>query len=163
MHERKSWFKQLLSADRISLTSPHYFKRIRIFLTCYVLLSLGLIGALLYSLEITLITLTLATAILISILLLIAFCSKKLFSSALKGGTLILRDMKHRNHITSLRSLKKVKSIRFGIFQLTTIQFKLDGIVRSGVIINSDYHIPFNTDRFLLKAIDLYKKQKANL
>lgn len=163
MHQRKMWFHQLLNAERVFLTGPNYLKRIRLFLTLFAVVTLFAVAGCYLLLGMSSLFLTISAAMIISLSFITTYCYKHLYASSVKGGTFILSDLKQRSHITSLRSLSKVRSSRIGGLQMTTFQFKLDGVVRKGMIINTDHYIPFNTDRFLKKATELYKKQKANL
>lgn len=93
----------------------------------------------------------------------IRYFSKNIQASLIKGGTLILTDLNKRSYVTSIRSIRDARSLHIGSMQLTRINYELDGMVRKAIIVNTDRFIPFNTDKFLYKAKEIYKKQKANL
>ncbi len=163
MHKKRTWFTRLLTSERISLTSPHYFKNLKTYLLVFSLLVVGSIAMILSFLGANITTLFIALTCIVLAYFSIRYFSKNIQASLIKGGTLIFTDLNHRSYVTSVRSIKAVRCFHLGSIQLTRLKYQLDGVTRKAIIVNNDNFIPFNTDKFLLKARDLYKKQKANL
>lgn len=56
-------------------------------------------------------------------------------SASLNGDTLILKNFKQEHSVTSIRSVKKITSKKFGKHIYTALQYKLDGKLRKAVLI----------------------------
>lgn len=163
MKKKRHFFGQLLASERISLTDPRQVTRIRNFILVFSLLILAqmVVVGILFGLElISLIWLGSSTLI---ALLLIRYIQKNIYSTVIKGGTLILTDLQRRSLVTSIRSVSFSRTYLLGNLELTRIRFYLDGRNRTATILNSTHYLPFKTDSFLKKAKLIYKKQKANL
>lgn len=163
MHKKRTWFNRLTASERISLTCPHYFKNLKTYLLVFSLIIVGSIALILSFLGASITTLIIALISIFLAYFIIRYFARNIQASLIKGGTLIFTDLNQRSYVTSIRSLKNVRSVHLGSIQLTRLKYQLDGITRKAIIINNDNFIPFNTDRFLLKAREIYKKQKANL
>lgn len=57
-------------------------------------------------------------------------------SASIKGDSLILKNVKNQNCVTSLRSIKKLKSKKIGGLILTSIHYKLDGSNRRALLLS---------------------------
>ena len=69
------------------------------------------------------------TAFALSVMLIVvALIRRYIVALALKGDNLIITNLKHQSTVTSIRSLKNIRSYRFGSFCLTKIVCKLDGV-----------------------------------
>ncbi len=67
-------------------------------------------------------------------LLVVALIRRYTVALAIKGDNLIITDLKRHSTVTSIRSLKTIRSYRIGSFCLTKIVFKLDGVQRKKFI-----------------------------
>ena len=84
-------------------------------------------------------------------------------STAVKGDTLILNSIKKKEScVTSLRSVKEVKTISFLGLHWTNLQYKLDGVSKKVIIFNRASSVIVRPEIAIKKAIRLSKKQKAN-
>lgn len=163
MYEKRSWFSSLMASDRIALTCPQYFKRLKTSLLIFSLLSVISIGLLISFSGLNFTTLGISMLYAFIAMFVIRYFSKNIQASLIKGGTLILTDLNKRSYVTSIRSIRDARSFHIGSMQLTRVKYELDGMLRKAIIVNTDRFIPFNTDKFLYKAKEIYKKQKANL
>lgn len=59
-----------------------------------------------------------------------------LSSASIKGDSLILKNVKNQNSVTSLRSIRKLKTQRIGGMIFTFVHYKLDGSNRRALLVS---------------------------
>lgn len=93
------------------------------------------------------------------------FFHRKIRSAAIKDGFLLMKTISGKSKVTSLRSIKNLRTRSFLGMQLTKLRYNLDGGNHTGLIItivNSNRYTPEEIIRRELHAYEEFKK-KANL
>ena len=152
----------LLSRKRVDITSKNYFSLIRgvsFALFLFVLLTnityLYISGVDFFSLSVSIGILLLFALLFINVL-------KNTSSTSIKGDTLILNNSNNKSCVTSLRSIKRVKTASILNINVTHLSYNLDGKDRKTYIFTRKTAFSYTPEKLLKKAIELSKKQKAN-
>lgn len=69
------------------------------------------------------------------------------------GDTLILKNFKQKNTVTSLRSIQSVSTKRIGQYRYVRMKYNLDGLSRKAVFVSQTCKGKINPDEFLAQAI----------
>lgn len=152
--------ERLVNRKRVDITPMNYLRRFSIHLTIYVLLSLGISGAIIVTQGLTYPALFSSVALSLSSIALWTFFRSRTKSVAVKGDTLILNSYHNHSLVTSLRSIKDVHTTRIPGVHITRLNFKLDGVNRSALVINRSWAVPSTPERMIRKAIALSKKER---
>lgn len=163
MSQEHPVFDTLESSGRIALTSPGYFNSLKKIVALSTLSILVIIVGIICLNGLNVNSIVLCSLIFLTGLICLRFLTKRVHASAIKGGTLIITNLSRKNYVTSLRSVNQVTTYHILGMQVTKLKFNLDGIERVSIIVNREGFLPFATDCVILKALELYKKQKANL
>ena len=99
---------------------------------------------------------TTVPAIMVTILL-----KKSAKATSLKGDTIIFNSLDNKSSVTSIRSIRKIRSKTALGIQWTRLSYMLDGVPRSAVILNRIANSRMNPELTLRKALEINKK-KAN-
>lgn len=153
---------RLYNRKRVSVTPRNYLKRCKLFMLLHFVFMSAVIGLLFWILGITVLSIAITLAIAFISISSFAYFAKKTKSVAVKGDTLILNSFDKRSCVTSLRSIKNVHTSSLLGIQLTRLNYKLDGLTRSTVVINRSWAVPSTPEQLIKKAIQLSKKKKAN-
>lgn len=86
---------------------------------------------------------------------------KKAKSASIKGDTLILKGLDNKNCVTTLHSVRTVKTYEVIGFQITTLRYSLDGRSHLSILLGNPPGVSITVETCLRKAIQLSKK-KAN-
>ena len=152
----------LLSRERIDLTSKNYFSMLRnISLTTFLLIILFDVMLMSYF-DISLIVQGINLVILGLVGLSLLKLLKKTSSTSIKGDTLILKNSSNMPCVTSVNSIKRIKTVSVLFIQITYLYYNLDGKNRKTYIFTRKNAYSFTPEYLLKKAIELSKKQKAN-
>lgn len=162
MNQKRLIIKLLHNRKRIDITCSNYLSNVQNTLISLFVFVLVLNGLFLMVTGIEFITLGLVVFNLLFFAFLFRRIRKSTSATAIKGDTLILNNSKKKHLVTSIRSINKIKSFSFLMFQITKFSFKLDGKNRSTVLITRVNSFSFSPEHLLRKAILLSKKQKAN-
>lgn len=147
MTRKEKFVQQLNNFERVEISSFHKKRKL---LLLAIITSLAVIHCALainlYPSTILLLTISLSLIILSKIVLTI---DKSISSAAIKGDSLILKNSQNQNCITSVKSIRKMKSKRIGRTTVTSIQFHLDGSKRKAILLsdNTGYIEPFEAIR----------------
>ena len=125
-------------------------------------MGIGLSGILCFSGRMTFLKLGMAFCIAASSIALFLYLRKKIQSTSVKGGTLILNTLDNKNKVTSLRSIKKIRTKSALGLQWTSLSYNLDGRDQNAIIVNKASAVPVLPETAIKKAIALNKKEKAN-
>ena len=154
MNDKRILIDCLLRRKRIDFSPNKYFKRLKTYLFflisiavlsgVYVIFSIGLsYTALLICFGIALTSLT------------IFYSLKKTKTTSVKGDTLIMNNINNQSCVTSIRSIRKVKTTRFlGIFR-TELIFYLDGVKRKALFYNLASSLPVTPETSIKRAIKI--------
>lgn len=162
MNQKRLIIKLLHNRKRIDITCSNYLSNVQYTLISLLALIILLNGLFLFIKGIEFITLGLVALNILFFAILFVRIRKSTSATAIKGDTLILNNSKRNHLVTSIRSIKKIRSFSFLMFQITRFSFKLDGKNRSNVLITRANSFSFSPEHLLRKAIELSKKQKAN-
>ena len=162
MNQKRIILNLLLSRKRIDITSKNYFSVIRKICFVTFLLILFLNFTLLYFNEITFLSLAVVFGNLLLFGLIFRNLLHRTSSTAIKGDTLILNSSNNKPCVTSIRSIKRIKTISLFNFKITCLLFNLDGRDRKTLIFTHKNAHSFLPEVLLRKALELSKKQKAN-
>lgn len=134
MTRKEKFVQQLNNFERIEISSFHKKRK---------LLLLGIVTSLVfihcalafnfYPSILPLLTISFSFITLTKIVLTI---DKSISSAAIKGDSLILKNSQNQNCVTSVKSIRKMKSKRIGRTTVTSIQFHLDGSKRKAILLS---------------------------
>ena len=162
MNQKRIILGLLLSRKRVDITKKNYFTLIRgISFVLFLFIVLTNITFLYYN-RLTYFSLAISGGS----ILIFGFVFRKLLkntsSTSIKGDTLILNNSHNRSCVTSLRSIKRVKTASLFNIHVTHLYYNLDGRDRKTLIFTRKRAFTYTPEKLLKKAIELSKKQKAN-
>ena len=162
MNQKRIILSLLLSRKRVDITTKNYFTFLRgiSFLLFLMIVSANL--TYLYYNQINFTTLSISVGNLILFGLIFRKILTNTSSTSIKGDTLILNNSQNKPCVTSLRSIKRIKSSSLFTIQITHLYYYLDGKDRKTLIFTRKNAFSFSPENLLKKAIELSKKQKAN-
>ena len=161
MREKRVLLERLLSKQRIDFTSVNYFNRLKLFLLLLVITAMGSTALILSILGVTYFTLLLSVGISLFTIGAVCYLRSKVKSTSVKGDALILNSINRTSCVTSILSVKRVKTKSFFGLQWTNVNFKLDGVSRSALFFTIASSVPVRPEISLQKAIRLSKKQNG--
>ena len=159
---QKSALADLQAKKRVDLTPENYHTQIKRFFLLIFLFTLSIAGVILLILGINTISISIALFCLITCGITIRSLHKRIRTTSIKGNTIIINSLDNKPVVTSIRSVRSVKSKMFLGFEWTTFKYKLDGQKYYSLILNRSNDLPFSTETFIKKAIVMSKKEKAN-
>lgn len=157
---RRIIMHSLLNRDRTEITPRDYFKHCTTHLILHFVLGLALGSALIVWLGVSFISLGLAIALASIPALLCLRFRHKTRRVIVKGDTLILKNYHKRSLVTSLRSVKKVRTLCLPGIYITRLEYNLDGVTRSTLIVNRSWAVVNTPEQLMRKAIDLSRKER---
>jgi hypothetical protein len=136
MTRKEKFVQQLNNFERVEISSFH---RKRKLLLLGILSSSVVIHCALalnfYPSMLPLLTILFSFIILAKIVLTI---DKSISCAAIKGDSLILKNTQNQNCVTSVKSIRKMKSKRIGRTTVTSIHFHLDGSKRKAILLSDN-------------------------
>lgn len=148
--------------NRLEVTPKDYLKKFNNKLWVIFIFSLLLAGSFIAVRGISFEAIAISGGFVFLVTVILYYIRKKTNAVALKGDTIILKDMKDKTCVTSVRSVREITTNSvFGI-QWTTLKYKLDGIKRSTFFVNLKWTVSDTPEEVVRKAIDLSSKKKAN-
>ena len=162
MQKGKPLLLKLYSNQRVDLAVKNYFSHLKIFIALTILFAISILGLFIYKNHITYSTLFISIGTIFLLIGFIGYFVKNAHSTSIKGDTLIIQSLSHKNIVTSIRSVKKITSLRIVGFQFTKLHYFLDGKKRTSLLINAPGTFPFSAAKFIQLAISKSKKTKAN-
>ena len=162
MHERRKLIFKLLNRQRVAILPKNYSKNFNLALQLLLLLILSLTVIYLFSSRLTFSKLIISSIVVLLSLGFYSFCIKKIKETIIKGDTLILNSLGKKSKVTSLRSIKNVKTRSFAGLQYTNLKYTLDGKKEMVVFIGRSSYLPFSPENTIKEAVKFSKKRKAN-
>lgn len=147
--------------DRIVLTTPGYYKGLRMFYITLLLLVAFVSAALFYSIGVSLLTAGISGGLFFFALLFLRFISRQSYVISIKDDTIIHTRADDRSFVTSVKSIGHLKSYKMIGFVVTRYQWNLDGMYKNSIII-SKWQGNDNTPKTILKGVIRKYKKKAN-
>lgn len=152
----------LENREKISITSSHYLKKCNTAFIVVTLMTVLLDVFIVFVFGKSFLTLGLVAIVSLLPFTLITYLRKYIKSTYMKGETLIFRSFDKSSKVTSLRSVRKVRTKSVMGLQWTRLDYKLDGISNSVLIVNPASKKVSSPEVILNEAIDWSKKRKAN-
>ncbi len=152
--------ERLTNRKRVDITPLNYLQRCAISMIVQVFLALAIATWVVYSIGLTFVTLGVSAAILISAVAFCLYFRKQTKSVAVKGDTLILNSYDKRSLVTSLRSVKSVRTVNILGVHFTRLKYKLDGVTRKALLLNRSWAVPSTPEHLIRKAIELSNKER---
>lgn len=159
---QKNILQRLFESERVNLTIDNYFSFVRKTILFILTITIIAIGSTLLFSGISFLSIGICGVLFILSITLVTFLKRNIMSSAVKGGTLIFKRMNNKAYVTSIRAIKEIKSFQLLKKEFTLINFELDGQIRMAIVINNKDDFPFSNEKFIIRAKEIYKKQKAN-
>lgn len=161
MEQEKTLTSQIKNRKRIDITPSNYLSKFKLLIVCILLVSIIFDVYLILCFRISFLTIglmliTTVPAIMVTILL-----KKSAKATSLKGDTIIFNSLDNKSSVTSIRSIRKIRSKTALGIQWTRLSYMLDGVPRSAVILNRIANSRMNPELTLRKALEINKK-KAN-
>ncbi len=153
---------QLYNRKRVRITPKDYLKRCRLYIMLHLMVIAIALFLLLSAIGVTFLSLGISGVIIASSIGLCYLFLKRTKSVAVKGDTLILNSINKQSCVTSLRSIKEVNTNTVLGLHLTRLDYKLDGVNRSTLVVNRSWAVPSTPEQLIKKAIQLSKRKKAN-
>jgi hypothetical protein len=150
----------LINRDRTEITPRDYFKHCTAHIILQIFLGLSLGASMLVWLGVSFVSIAIAVALASIPALLCLRFRHKTRRVIVKGDTLILKNYHKRSLVTSLRSVKKVRTFRLPGVYVTRLEYNLDGVNRSTVIVNRSWTVAHTPEQLMRKAIDLSRKER---
>lgn len=157
MSEKQKFELQLDQLERITLSAINVRKKY-IFFTA-IMVSLLLYFGLVFLLFPSYFLITLFSIQLIITIFYIKTIYTYYSSAAIKGDSLILKNTKNQNCVTSIRSVRKIKSRKFGRNTFTALYYTLDGKTKKALLI-SDSELLFPPKMALQVAKSHFKNKR---
>lgn len=88
---------------------------------------------------------------------------KLLASAALKGDALILNTIDNKNCVTSIRSIRKIKTNKIGNRIITALHYNLDGSSRKAVLVSTLKNTEEPSPSEMIKSAQRYFKNKRQI
>lgn len=133
MSDKELFKQQLDKLERISLSGIHIKKKY-IFFTA-TMVSLLLYFGLVFLMFPSYFLITLFSIQLILTIFYIKTIYNSYSSAAIKGDSLLLKNTKNQNCVTSIKSIRKIKSRKIGRNTFTALHFSLDGKNKKALLI----------------------------
>ena len=162
MNRRKDLINSIIQRKRVDITSTNYRKITKAML---LLATTAFIAAAIYILISTRLTyglLFFAGAVTGASLTILYYLYRHIQAASLKGDTLILSSLNQKNKVTSVRSIKKVKTSSFLGIQFTDMVYNLDGSNNRAIIITLASRAAVKPEKFIKKAMQISLKERAN-
>lgn len=158
MTDKKNWLIRFLDKKRVRITPRHYRRNIKItiFFIAFILPGILMTISVNSGDRVLIIGTAILTLVLISISILLTNTYFK--SIALKGDSVLIKSLRNRNTVTSVRSIQDVKSRHLAGLTFTRFRFILDGKTNNIVLINRTSTLLFTPEASIRRAILEYKK-----
>ena len=165
MAQNRSTFVRLQERKRVDITPKNYLTRCQRVLILEFIITAFAAGSVLYFYGVTFTTVGVAAIMIMVCTAVCLYIRRKTKAVAVKGDNLILNSFDNRSLVTSLRSIKSVRTTHFFLFHFTSLEFKLDGVDRTTIMINRPWAVDDRPDVLVKQAIALSKdnrEKKAN-
>ena len=161
MEQENTLTNLIKNRKRIDITPYNYLGKFKLLITAIPVITVLFDAYLLYSFRISYSSLGLMFAVSIMAIIVSILLKKSAKSTTLKGDTIIFNSLDNKSSVTSIRSIRKIKSKSALGIQWTKLNYNLDGVPRSTVILNRIADSRMNPELALRKALEINKK-KAN-
>ena len=154
MNDKRILIDCLLHRKRIDFSSDNYFKHLK---TAFLFLfSIAMLSSfyVIFSYGLTYPALLICFGIIVASLT-IYYPLKRTRTTSIKGDTLIMNDINNQSCVTSIRSIRKVKTTRFLGLYKTEITFHLDGLKQTVLFYNLTSSLPATPETSLKRALKI--------
>ncbi len=157
-----SLLDQLENREKVQLTPSHYLRKWNI---VFMIISISVLFVdlfILFSFGKTYLTIGLLLVVTFLPVVFVYYLRKHVKSAYLKGDALIFQSFDKSSKVTSLRSVRKVSSTSFLGLEWIRLDYHLDGLHNSVLIVCSNFSKSNSPKKILNEAIVWSKKRKAN-
>ena len=161
MEQERTLTNLIKNRKRIEITPCNYLGKFKLLIGAIVLLTLFFDAYILIKFRITFSSLGIVAVLTLASIMIsyyLKICAK---TTTLKGDTIIFNSIGNKSSVTSIRSIRKIKSKSVLGIQWTKLNYNLDGVSKSAVILNRIANSSINPELTLKKALEISKK-KAN-
>lgn len=160
--EIHAFTEKLSSSQRFRLGSEKYTRRFRLLFLLTITGIVGLSLVFLFQQKPTFIDASLFLFLVILLSISWLTLDKRLHHATLKGDALILRSMSNKSSVTSIKSVRKVRTYNILGLKFTSLNYYIDGRHRKSILLGSRPGSSFTVEYFIIVAISWSKKKKAN-
>lgn len=157
--------ERLEERKRVDITPKNYLSRCQRVFIIEILLTALAAGGVLYFFGVTFLTVGISGIMVLVCTAACLYVRKNTKAVAVKGDSLILNSFDNRSLVTSLRSIRSIKTKHFLLFHFTSLEFNLDGLNRTTIVINRPWAVEHKPEEMVKLAIALSKEnreKKAN-
>lgn len=161
MEKEKTLAHLIKNRKRIEITPCNYLGKFKLLIASIIGIVLIFDAYILINFRITFASLGIVGAVSLAgvfISYYLKVCAK---TTTLKGDTIIFNSIDNKSSVTSIRSIRKIKSKSALGIQWTKLNYNLDGTTKSAIILNRIAHSTINPEQTIRKALEISKK-KAN-
>ena len=162
MIKRRQIISKLLNKERVWVTPKNYLGRLKLTFILFAILSAITIALIYTFFGQSFLTLAICAISSLVCIFTIYYSAKHLFEASIKGDILIMNSLTESSKVTSLRSIRRVKTKSVMGLSVTKINYSLDGRNNTVRFINTFQSLPTQPDCILNNAIKKSKKRKAN-
>lgn len=150
----------LLERKRVEITPLNYLQRCRVHMSVQLLLTVLASTAMIYAMGMNFLSVGIGAGLLIFAILSSIYFRKHTKSLAVKGDALILNSFNRRSLVTSLRSVRNIRTRQILGLHITRLDYNLDGRNRSTLVVNRSWAVTSTPERLLKKAIALSNERR---
>jgi len=162
MSHESTLLHRLETREKVFITSSHYLKKWNAIFYVIALMVLGIDFFIAFTLGKSFMAIGLIAVVSILPVLFVFYLRKHIKSTYMTGDTLIFKSFDKTSKVTSLRSVRRVKTKSVLGIHWTRLDYNLDGMSNSVLIIDPIFSKSTRTEHVLSEAIDWSKKRKAN-
>ena len=150
----------LIKRDRTEITPKDYFKKFTRLIILQFCVGVALSALIILWLGVTFASLFIGVFLVIVPLVIALRFRTKTRRVLVKGDSLILKNYQKRSLVTSLRSIKTVRTYCLPGIHITRLVYNLDGRDKKVMIINSSWAVVNTPEKLIRKAMHLSKEEK---
>lgn len=161
MEQEKTLTNLIKNRKRIEITPCNYLGKFKFLIASIIAFTVIFDAYILIKFRITFTSLGIVAVLTLASIMIshyLKICAK---TTTLKGDTIIFNSIDNKSSVTSIRSIRRIKSKSALGIQWTKLNYNLDGVSKSAVILNRIANGSINPELTLKKALELSKK-KAN-
>ena len=162
MNKRRQILLKLLNKERVSVTPKNYLNRLKLSFMVFGIISALAISFVLLTNEKSFLTTGICAISSLICIFVIYYSARNLSSAAIKGDSLIMNSLTNPSKVTSLRSIRRVKTQGALGVSVTKINYSLDGRNNTVMFVSASRALPTQPNVILKNAIKKSKKRKAN-
>jgi hypothetical protein len=161
MEKEKTLSHLIKNRNRIEITPCNYLGKFKLLIASIIGAVLMFDIYILLSFRITFTSLAIVGVVSLAAVLISYYLKVCAKTTTLKGDTIIFNSIDNKSSVTSIRSIRKIKSKSALGIQWTKLNYNIDGTSKSAIILNRMTQGTLNPELTIRKALEISKK-KAN-